>query len=68
MPKYIIDGDGKTLHDGDRVYRNDEVTNERLYGTIKEPEELELFPDIWVVKYDNGAESFVFNPEKIFKV
>ena len=65
--QYLIDGDGNVLHDGDRVYTNDCFDNKRVYGTLKEPEEMAKYPDTWTVKYDDGEECLVLRPAELFK-
>lgn len=68
--KYLIDGDGNVLHDGDRVYTHDAMSCDRVYGTLFEPNDeiqKQEFSDYWTVDYDDGETCIVLRPQELFK-
>lgn len=59
-----IDGDGFTLHEGDRVYTYD-LTG-RVYGTLHKNED---FPEVseYYIAFDDGEECAVLEISLVFK-
>lgn len=55
------DADGKTLHEGDRVYSYD-LDSKRYYGTLHKNSD-----DTWFVVYDDGNECLVVEFSLIWK-
>ena len=63
----LIDAEGKTLHEGDRVYAYDICdTSVRIYGTLLKNTD---YPHVseWYVKYDDGEEFAVLDFNFIWK-
>ena len=68
-PAVPIDGDGRVLHEGDRVYSygyDDNWKPKRLYGTLHKNED---FPEVskWYIAYDDGQECAVLEMSLVFK-
>lgn len=69
LTKQALDGDGRVLHEGDRVFSYDydeQLTIRRMYGTLHKNED---FPHVseWYVAYDDGEECAVLDMSSIFK-
>ncbi len=70
--QHIKDGEGKVLHEGDRVYSYDNALPpatglQRFYGTLRKNDE--KFKDVseWYVEYDDGEDLAVLDFGKLFK-
>ena len=65
-----LDGDGQTLHEGDRVYSYDynveTVAPQRCYGTLHKNEDYTEVSE-WYIAYDDGQECAVLEMSLVFK-
>jgi hypothetical protein len=65
--KTAIDGEGKILHEGDRVYSYGwEGFSVRHYGTLRLNSD---YPDVseWYIEYDDGNDCAVLDMSMVFK-
>ena len=64
-----LDGDGQTLHEGDKVFTHGFTDNGwgRHYGLLYKNEE---FPNVseWWIDYDDGEQCAVLDFNDVFKV
>ena len=63
--KIPLDGEGKRLYEGDRVYTYD-FDNTRVYGTLLPNDDYKEVSE-WYVEYDDGVACAVLDFNQIFK-